>query len=112
MVTECPIVAYYDVTKPTVLSVDASSYGLGGVILQQHKEGLKPVAYCSRTLTSAEVKCTQIEKELLASVFACEKFYWYLVGLPHFTLYTDHKPLVPLINQKDIDATPLGVRDF
>ena len=56
MVTECPLLTDYDVTKPTVVSADASSYGLGGVILQQHEEGLKPVAHCSRTLTSAEME--------------------------------------------------------
>ena len=60
LICESPRLAYYDKDKPVIVSADASSYGLGGVLLQPHEEGLKPVAFeeglkpvafCSRTLT-------------------------------------------------------------
>ena len=57
-----PTIAYFDLTKDTVVSADASSYGLGGVLLQNHDGIMKPVAYCSRTLTSSERGYDQIEK--------------------------------------------------
>ena len=106
LLTQTPVLAFYDANRETVLSVDASSYGLGGVLMQRHGTLLKPVAYCSRTLSKSEKNWAQIEKELLAAVFASEKFHIFLCGL-EYTLESDHKPLIPLINKKDLPDAPI-----
>ena len=97
--------AFYDVNRETIPSVDASSFGLGGVLLR-HGEILRPVAFCSRMLTDCEKRWAQIEMELLAATYACEKFHIFLCGMT-FILNTDHKPLIPLINNKNLTEAPL-----
>ena len=101
LLTKSPTLAYYDPKKPTMVSADASSYGIGG-LQQQSDDSWKPVAYCWRTSSPAERKYAQIEKELLASIWSCERCYVYILRGLHVIQQTDHKPLVSLINSKDL----------
>ena len=84
LVTKAPVLAYYDVNRETIVNADASNYDIGGYIYQMHSDGQKPVAFCSRTLTSAETGYGQIDKECLAGTWVCEKFSQYLTGLEKF----------------------------
>ena len=88
VMTQTPVLQFFDVNKPVTLSVDASSKGMGAVIMQ---EG--PVAYASKAFTECQQLYSQIEKEMLAIVFGCEKFREYLCGQEKITVETDHKPL-------------------
>ena len=101
-----PALAYFEQNKEIVVAADSSSYAMGGVLLQRHDGVLRPVAYCSRSLSRSEQNYAQIEKELLTSVWVCEKFRIYIQGC-QFVLQTDHKPLIPLINTKSLADTPV-----
>ena len=71
LVSQSPVLQYYDVTKPVTIQCDASGKGLGAVLLQEGK----PVCYASRALTDTESRYAAIEAEMLAVVFACRKFH-------------------------------------
>ena len=106
------ILAHYDVNHPTIIAADASNYGIGAVLLQVQEDGKRrPICYASRSLSETEQRYAVIEKEALASTWACEKFSDYVMGL-EFILETDHKPLVPLLNSKELAKMPLRIQRF
>ena len=91
---------YFDVTKPTTIQVDASKIGIGAALLQDGR----PIAFASKALTETEQRYANIERELLAVVFGCERFHTYVYGKP-FVVETDHKPL-EMIHKKSLASTP------
>ena len=91
--------AFYDPQRPTAVSTDASSFGIGGTLLQEHDGVYKPVAYVSRTMTEAEKRYAQLEKELLAIVWTCERFSQYLVGMDTVQKHT-YPPLGNLLGMQ------------
>ena len=64
----------------------------------------QPVAYASRALTDTETRYAQIEKELLAIVFACDRFYAYIYGRDMVTVESDHQPLETIVRKPLNDA--------
>ena len=85
--------AFYDPSKRTRVTVDASPVGLGAILSQfDRDDNERIVAYASRSLSKVEQRYLQTEKEALGVVFGCEKFHMYLIGI-EFELDTDHKPL-------------------
>ena len=95
---------YYDRSKPVTLQCDASLKGLGACIIQDGQ----PIAFASKSLTKMETRYTNIERELLAIVYGCEKFHTYLYGRT-FTVETDHKPL-EMISMKNLIAAPVRLQ--
>ena len=87
------VLVHFDPLKPVVLSCDASPYGVGVVLSHQMPNGEeRPVAFASRSLSKAEQKYSQLDKEALAIVYGVKKFHKYIYGR-HVTILTDHKPL-------------------
>ena len=109
--TKPTVLALYNPKAPTKISADASSYGLGAVIMQQNGPDWKPVAYASRSMTETEMRYAQIEKEALATTWACERFSTYILGMK-FAIETDHKPLVPLLGSKHLNNLPPRILRF
>ena len=99
-ICESATLRYFDPNKETVVQVDASSRGLGATLLQDGE----PIAYASKALSDAETRYANIEREMLAVVFGCERFHTYVFG-KHFTVESDHKPL-QMIHQKPLTSAP------
>jgi hypothetical protein len=101
LLTNAPVLQYFDVNKETTLQTDASKSGLGAVLLQDGH----PIAYASKALSETEQNYPQIDKELLAIVFGCEKFHGYVYGRP-INIQTDHNPLVSIVKKELHKASP------
>lgn len=90
---------YFDLKRKTRLVADASPVGLGAVLIQFHDEGPVVISYAAKSLTDAEKRYCQPEKEALALVWAVERFRYYLLGI-NFEVETDHKTLETIFASK------------
>ncbi|GJU74964.1 reverse transcriptase domain-containing protein [Tanacetum coccineum] len=90
--TEAPILVVPDWNLPFELMCDASDFAIGAVLGQRKMKHFQPIHYASKTMTEAQIHYTTTEKEMLAVVYAFEKFRPYLV-LSKSIVYTDHSAL-------------------
>ncbi|CAL9024906.1 unnamed protein product, partial [Prunus brigantina] len=105
--TSAPIIMAPDWSLPFELMCDASDYAIGAVLGQMVNKLAHVIYYASRTLNDAQLNYSTTEKELLAVVFALEKFRSYLVG-SKVIVYSDHAALRFLLTKKD--AKPRLIR--
>lgn len=94
------LLSYFNPQEETTLEVDSSLNGLGAALLQNGK----PIAFASKSLSDTEKRYANIEREMLAVVFACERFHTYIYG-KEVTIQSDHKPLES-IQLKNIAKAP------
>lgn len=103
--THAPVLAFADPTRAYVLHVDASLNGLGAVLNQEYPEGLRPVAYASRKLSTTEQRYPTHQLEFLALKWAVvDKFHDYLYGVK-FVVRTDNNPLTYVLTTAKLNAT-------
>ncbi|KAM6594465.1 hypothetical protein CsatA_002168 [Cannabis sativa] len=95
-----PVIVAPDWLLPFELMCDASDFAIGAVLGQRKNKTFHSIYYASKTLVDAQINYTTTEKELLAVVFAFEKFRSYLVGTK-VVVYTDHSAIKYLIAKKD-----------
>nr|GFA89960.1 reverse transcriptase domain-containing protein [Tanacetum cinerariifolium] len=101
--TEAPILIAPNWALPFELMCDASDFAIGAVLGQRYEKHFWPIHYASKTLTEAESNYTTTEKEMLAVMYAFDKFRSYLI-LNKCTVHTDHSALKYLFAKKDAKA--------
>ena len=92
---------YFKPQAPIIIECDALGVGVGGVLLQHGQ----PVTFISQALTETQKRYSNIERELLAVVIVVKHLHHYVFGC-HFTVHTDHAPLVNLFNKCLNDTSP------
>ena len=95
---------YYDRTLPVTVQANASLRGLGACLIQQHNGKDQPITFTSKSLTDTEIRYANIERELLAIIFACQCFSTYLLG-KSFIAESHHK-LLEMIAMKNLANAP------
>nr|GFA72170.1 reverse transcriptase domain-containing protein [Tanacetum cinerariifolium] len=101
--TKAPILIAPNWDQPFELMYDASDYAVGAVLGQRIEKHFRPINYVSKTMNQAEANYTTTEKEMLAVVYAFEKFRSYLI-MNKSIVYTDHSALKYLFAKKDAKA--------
>ena len=75
-----PIMATLDGNKEFEIMCDASDYAMGAVLGQRTEKIFRAIYYASKTFNEAQENYSITENEMLAMVFACEKFIPYILG--------------------------------
>nr|GEZ90269.1 hypothetical protein [Tanacetum cinerariifolium] len=101
--TEAPILIAPNWDLPFELMCDASDFAIGAVLGQRHEKHFKPIHYASKTMNDAKSNYTTTEKEMLAVVYAFEKFWSYLI-MNKSIVHTDHSAIKYLFAKKDAKA--------
>nr|GFA60404.1 putative nucleotidyltransferase, ribonuclease H [Tanacetum cinerariifolium] len=101
--TEALILIALNWDLPFELMCDASDFAIGAVLGKQHEKHFKPIHYASKTMNDVETNYTATEKEMLAVVYAFEKFRSYLI-MNKSIVHTDHSALKYLFAEKDAKA--------
>ena len=104
---EAPIMAKPDWNKEFVIMYDANDYAMGVVLGQKADKVLRSIYYSNKTFNEAQENYSTTEKEMLAMVFACEKFRPYILG-SHVLIHTDHATIKDLMAKKE--AKPRLIR--
>nr|GEX06060.1 reverse transcriptase domain-containing protein [Tanacetum cinerariifolium] len=98
--TEAPILIAPNWDQPFELMCDASDYAIGAILGKRVEKHFRPIHYASKTMNQPETNYTTTEKEMLAVVYAFEKFRSYLI-MNKSIVYTDHSALKYLFAKKD-----------
>ena len=104
---EAPIMAKPDWNREFEIMCDASDFAMGAVLGQKDEKVFKAIYYASKTFNEAQENYSTTEKEMLAIVFACEKFRPYILG-SHVVIHTDHAAIKYLMAKKE--AKPRLIR--
>nr|GEX11555.1 reverse transcriptase domain-containing protein [Tanacetum cinerariifolium] len=105
--TEAPILVVPDWNLPFELMCDASDFAIGAVLGQRKMKHFQPIHYDSKTMTETQIHYTTTKKEMIAIVYAFEKFRPYLV-LSKSIVYTDHSALKYLLRMENLAADHLS----
>lgn len=100
IITNAPVLGFFDPKEPLILECDASQNGIGCSLWQRDR----PIAYASKSLTQSEKLYANIERELLAIVFGCKRFHQLTYGR-HVTVHSDHRPIAAIM-KKPLSAAP------
>ena len=93
--------------KKFEIMCDASDFAMGTVLGQRIEKTFKVIYYASKTFNEAQENYSTTEKDMLAIIFACEKFRPYILG-SHVIVHTDHEAIKYLMSKKD--ANPRLIR--
>lgn len=103
------LLAHPDCRAKLGLVTDASDLAIGAV-LQQHKDGAwQSLAFFSRKLSKAQEKYSPYDRELLA-VYETIKYFRHMVETRHFTVFTDHKPIIFAFHERKKNCSPRQYR--
>jgi len=108
LVASAPVLSFPDFSAPFYVATDASNLGIGAVLYQlpngpNDESKVNYISFMARALHTHEKHYPAYKKELLGIVYALNKFHYYIWGR-RFTLFTDHRPLTYIHQQKELPA--------